>query len=414
MGFSQLEVEVLEAISRENNPLPGIVLAAASLNGKVHYYNSFGHTGIKEGSTPMTVDTPLYLASATKLITCVAAARCVQDGLVALDDDLTKILPELKDLQVIKGYDANEKVELEPVHETITFRQLITHTFGMASLENEKLARYYMAIGDPEKATFLMRYFGGDDGAREALLPQLRKAVKSFPIEPLLFQPGKGWVYGHGFEWVGLVIERVSKLSLEDYCQKYIFQPLRMSSSTFRASSYPEVYERIPQLFMRTVSGNLMPTPVFLGDGPPDMGGSGLVSTAKDFMKLLASLLHNDGKVLKPETTDLMLNARVSDRSIFEVKEVKEMLDDEVGPGGRADHCLAGCVNVDPIKETGRHAGSVFWAGATCCYWWLDRSAGVCGFYGSQILAARDGGVSRKMFQRFEKAVYDNLQSSEQ
>ncbi|MCJ1316740.1 hypothetical protein MMC15_002061 [Xylographa vitiligo] len=118
---------------------------------------------------------------------------------------------------------------------------------------------------------------------------------------------------------------------------------------------------------MRTASGNLMPAPVFMGDGPPDMGGSGLASTAEDFMKLLASLLHNDGKVLKPETADLMLNARVSDRSIFDVKEVKEDLEDEVGASGRADHCLAGCVNVDPIKETGKHAGSVSWNGATCC-----------------------------------------------
>ena len=59
-------------------------------------------------------------------------------------------------------------------------RQLITHTFGMASLENDSLARYYMAIGDPERATFLGRYFGGDDATREALLPRLREVVKSF------------------------------------------------------------------------------------------------------------------------------------------------------------------------------------------------------------------------------------------
>ena len=70
----------------------------------------------------MTVDTPLHVASAAKLIACVAAVRCVQDGLVALDDDLTKILPELKDLQVFKGYDAEGNVKLEPVHETMTFR----------------------------------------------------------------------------------------------------------------------------------------------------------------------------------------------------------------------------------------------------------------------------------------------------
>ena len=151
-----------------------------------------------------------------------------------------------------------------------------------------------------------------------------------------------------------------------------------MFNSTFRASTYPEISERIPQLFMRTVSGNLMPTPVFLCDGPPDMGGSGLVSTAEDYMKLLISLLHNDGEVLKPETTDLMLNARVPDRSIFEVKEVKEGLEDEVGPGGRADHCLAGCVNLDPIKETGRHAGSVTWAGGEFACFLLDGNFVAC------------------------------------
>ena len=85
------------------------------------------------------MDTPLYLASAAKLITCVAAAHCVQDGLVALDDDLTNTLHEFNDLQVIEGYDADGKVELEPVRETMTFRYTNTPIWTIRTFQKTKV-----------------------------------------------------------------------------------------------------------------------------------------------------------------------------------------------------------------------------------------------------------------------------------
>ena len=40
---------------------------------------------------------------------------------------------------------------------------------------------------------------------------------------------------------------------------------------------------------------------------------------------------------------------------------------------------------------------------------WIDRAAGICGFYGSQIIGPFEGGASREMFKKFEKAVYESF-----
>ena len=39
---------------------------------------------------------------------------------------------------------------------------------------------------------------------------------------------------------------------------------------------------------------------------------------------------------------------------------------------------------------------------------WIDRKAGICGFYGSQLLGRHDQQISKAMFEAFERAVYED------
>lgn len=48
----------------------------------------------------MELDTLFWLGSCTKLLTAIAALQCVETGKLALDEDVTGILPELKDIEV--------------------------------------------------------------------------------------------------------------------------------------------------------------------------------------------------------------------------------------------------------------------------------------------------------------------------
>jgi hypothetical protein len=83
---------------------------------------------------------------------------------------------------------------------------------------------------------------------------------------------------------------------------------------------------------------------------------------------LLTSLLHNDGKILKPETVGTMLGWRVPDEKIFKSEKVMGWFEDFVEDGMELDHYLCGVVNLENLK-TGRKAGGVQWGGATRCHW---------------------------------------------
>jgi CubicO group peptidase (beta-lactamase class C family) len=53
----------------------------------------------------MPIDATMWLASCTKLIGTIAAMQCVERGQLKLDEDVTTILPELKGIQILKGFE---------------------------------------------------------------------------------------------------------------------------------------------------------------------------------------------------------------------------------------------------------------------------------------------------------------------
>jgi CubicO group peptidase (beta-lactamase class C family) len=74
----------------------------------------------------MPIDATMWLASCTKLIGTIAAMQCVERGQLKLDEDVTTILPELKGIQILKGFekgpDGEDKPILVPNTKTITLR----------------------------------------------------------------------------------------------------------------------------------------------------------------------------------------------------------------------------------------------------------------------------------------------------
>jgi CubicO group peptidase (beta-lactamase class C family) len=51
----------------------------------------------------VTTNTTFRLASCTKLMTSMAALQCGERGQIALDDDVSAVLTELKDIQILTG-----------------------------------------------------------------------------------------------------------------------------------------------------------------------------------------------------------------------------------------------------------------------------------------------------------------------
>ncbi|CAJ2511346.1 Uu.00g069710.m01.CDS01 [Anthostomella pinea] len=58
-----------------------------------------------EKRPPVTPDTPMRIASASKLLTAIMVLQCVERGLASLDEGLEKLLPEVANLKVLTGFD---------------------------------------------------------------------------------------------------------------------------------------------------------------------------------------------------------------------------------------------------------------------------------------------------------------------
>lgn len=63
----------------------------------------------------MKLDATMWLASCTKLPTTIAALQCVERGLLNLDEEVTDILPELKGLKILSGFEEDGNGNDTPV-----------------------------------------------------------------------------------------------------------------------------------------------------------------------------------------------------------------------------------------------------------------------------------------------------------
>ena len=73
---------------------------------------------------PVSGATTFCIASSTKLVTSVAAMQCVERGLIGLEDDVSVLLPELKDVQIFAGIEDGKPV-LKKAKNMITLRYAI-------------------------------------------------------------------------------------------------------------------------------------------------------------------------------------------------------------------------------------------------------------------------------------------------
>jgi CubicO group peptidase (beta-lactamase class C family) len=83
-------------------------------------------------NTPLTLDSTMWIASCTKLLTAICAVQCVEKGLLNLEDDISAVLPEWKTRNVLLGFEEGTgKPISREAKGTINLRMLLTHNSGM-------------------------------------------------------------------------------------------------------------------------------------------------------------------------------------------------------------------------------------------------------------------------------------------
>ncbi|OBT53074.1 hypothetical protein VE04_05709 [Pseudogymnoascus sp. 24MN13] len=352
----------------------GAVICATDAEGNFVYDKALGKRTLLSGEKlPQQLDDVLFLASATKLLTTIAALQCVEDGLLTLTGDLSSIAPDLASKQVITGFSDDG--------ETPDFiNPLITQW-------NQKFAP--LAEG------------------------QRRPVEEAFGF-PLAFHPGEGWMYGGSLDWAGRIVERVTGGTLGEHMKKRIFDPLGINSAQFYPVTREDLRERLvdlnpddPEALGKVVLG---------GGGDPNkrsqghFGGHGMFMAGEDYVKILRSVLANDGKVLKPATVDDMFEHHLSPEA---TEGHKAALASPMGvffsvgtePGTKVGHGLGGLLTLEDVN--GWHGErTLTWGGGLTLTWFIDRKNGLCGVGAVQGSLPLDGGVAADLKQTFRHDIY--------
>lgn len=190
---------------------------------------------------------------------------------------------------------------------------------------------------------------------------------------PLLYEPGEGWKYSVGIDWAGKMVERVNGgTRLGEYMKKNIWDPLGMTSTGFRPKENEKIFKNWCSTTRRTPEGDLVPSPPYQNQNPKDdLGGGGLYSSAPDYIKVLISLLKNDGKLLKPETVKLMFTPQLPDDKhiVATVTPPVEGVMYRAGVDSAAwNWGLGGILNMEDVEGICKK-GTLTWGGLPNLFW---------------------------------------------
>ena len=391
-GFNQAADAVLQGTVTRKNGVPGVIAMATNRSGNI-YEGAFGKRDLSQAAG-MTTDTVMAIFSCTKAVTGVAVMQLVEEGKIGLHDAAKRYVPEIADIMVLEGFDANGEPKVRPPKSDITVSQLLLHTAGFGyDFFNHDLVKYGAAKNVPSVVS--------------ASLASMRSV--------LLHDPGTAWEYGSNIDWVGKVVESVRGKRLGEVMKERIFTPLGMNDTSFTISA--AMRPRLAAMHARSPEGVMSTRTGFELTQEPEqhMGGHGLYSTIGDYMKFVRMVL-NDGaapegaaRVLKAETLAMMTANALGDMKIKMLPGAIPSLsnDAEFFPGSPKSWGYTWMIN-DQQAPTGRPAGAVAWAGLANLYYWIDRKNNVGGMWGTQILPFVDG-VSVPGYLDFEKTVYDHL-----
>jgi CubicO group peptidase (beta-lactamase class C family) len=226
------------------------------------FLESYGMAN-KDFGIPNTADTKYNIGSINKVFTQVALMQLRDEGKVDFSKSLRTYLPDYP----------------SPIADKITLQQILQHTSGLGDIF----------------------------GPAFAAMPknQLRKLSDYLPLfveKPLEFEPGQGNRYSNaGYILLGLVIEKVSGMTYDDYVRAKIFTPLGMNETAAYESD--AIVPKRATNYLRGEDGTLR-TNILMRPGRGSSAGGGY-STVGDLLRFT----RDARKVLSATSFDRFIGA---------------------------------------------------------------------------------------------------------
>ena len=363
-GMSPQRLARIEPLLRERYIGPGKLAMADVLvarDGEPVYRVTMGNA--RADGTPLKPDAIFRIASMTKPVTSIAFMQLVEEGKVALDDPVARVIPEFANLGVYNG--GGGSAPFAPAKPCAPMRMvdLLTHMAGLTyGFQNRTSidAAYRKTLPDGGRSMQGFDWF----------IAELAKI-------PLEFAPGTGWNYSVATDVLGIVVSRIEGKPLGQVLAERIFAPLGMADTGFHL---PEA-ERArltdcwaydpgnpPKLIDRGSESKLTVPATFEG------GGGGLVSTVADYHRFCRMLIGRgvlDGvRIVSPKTLDLMTRNQLPGGA--DLAAVSQSLFSEASNAG-AGFGLGFAMTLDPARALiPGSAGEFYWGGMYSTFFFID------------------------------------------
>ncbi len=203
--------------------------------------------------------------------------------------------------------------------------------------------------------------------AKRGNKPNEGSTVESRFTYPLVFEPGTNWTYSCSIDWAGKLVERLTGQTLEEHMKENLWGPLGITGISFWPYENSELKDKVPALTARSPDGKLVlnTEPTINTGSKGCFGGHGAYARMGDYIKILHSILANDGKILKPETVEMMFTPQLSPGAKAGLKAFREgpyagMMIGENDPKIEADWGLGGILFMQD-DDGRRKKGTLNW-----------------------------------------------------
>lgn len=266
----------IEKICRKNKLMGANVVLFDKDQIVYGYYYGYAN---KEQNRKSTKESLYMIGSNTKVMTAICILKLMEEGILSLDDDIRKFIPEF---EVMSTFD----------YDKITIGNLLMHRSGL--------------VGDIYSLIL--------DRTRD-----FHEVISELKNTYLTAMPGAMFAYSNvGYTVLGIIIERASGLTYQEYIEKTIARPLGIGIHFWQSEEERGSYEEVVSLcYNKKGCATEEPLCTMIP------AGSGTYMSIEDFVKFGQIFLKRDNTILKKETLALM-----------ETLECPEEIDKELGNGG--------------------------------------------------------------------------------
>jgi len=359
--------------------LPSIVAIVVNRDDVV-FLDAVGKRDVAAGAEARP-DSIFRIASMTKPVTSLAVMLLVEDGTLGLDDPVAKHLPDFVQRPVLTRVNPDGTFDTRSATRSITVRDLLTHTSGIAYPPFDAKLRRLLAAGVTDADM------------------------------PAVCDPGARFAYGAGTAILGRLVAAVSGESLDAFCASRIFNPLGMTDTAYAVPA--DQASRVVTVHQRRADGRLEERPNPATIASRGRGDDGLFSTARDYGAFMQLFLNRgrsgERRVASEKTIDLMATNQIGELTLTAIDSQDPLTARTFPLGGAKDKFGFGFqVETPPSPDGMRSAGSLSWSGIFNTHFWIDPTRGIAVALLMQLLPVNDTAVVDLLLV-FERTVYRRL-----